>query len=87
MVNTTGLTDIQKELLAALSAAGGPITATELREKVNAARRAPLITEQVYRRLVALERRGLIRRAPTAAGRRDTWWQPTDAALRQGIVS
>lgn len=77
MVNTAGLTDVQRELLAALREAAAPLTATQLRTRVNAGRMQPLIAEQVYRRLVALERRGLIRRAPTAAGCRHSEWQAT----------
>ena len=77
MVNTAGLTDVQRELLAALREAAAPLTATQLRTRVNAGRMQPLIAEQVYRRLVALERRGLIRRAPTAADCRRSGWQAT----------
>lgn len=80
MVNTVGLSDVQWELLAALCEAAVPLTATQLRTRVNAGRAQPLIAEQVYRRLVALERRGLIGRAPTASGRRDTAWQAMTAA-------
>lgn len=79
-VNTVGLTDVQTELLEALREAAGPLTATQLRTRVNAGRVQPLIAEQVYRRLVALERRGLIGRAPTTSGRRDTSWQATAVA-------
>lgn len=75
MVNTVGLTAVQRELLAALRAAAVPLTATELRTRLNAGRVQPLIAEQVYRRLVALERRGLVGRAATASGRRDTSWR------------
>lgn len=84
MVNIVGLTEVQKELLAVLTNATSPITGVELRRRVNAKRTDPLITEQVYRRLVALERRGLIQRVPTPPGRRDTCWQPSEAARRKG---
>lgn len=80
MVNTQRLSDVQRELLAALCEAAVPLTATQLRTRVNAGRVQPLIAEQVYRRLVALERRGLIGRAPTASGRRDTSWQAITGA-------
>lgn len=83
MVNTVGLSDAQRELLAALCEAAVPVTATQLRTRVNAGRVQPLIAEQVYRRLVALERRGLIRRAPTTSGRRDTSWQAITVASRR----
>ena len=80
MVNTAGLTDVQRELLAALREAAVPLTATQLRTRVNTGRVQPLIAEQVYRRLVALERRGLIGREPTPSGRRDTSWRAIVAA-------
>lgn len=86
MVNTLGMSEVQQELLTVLTAAGCPITAIELRIRANTSRPVPLVTEQVYRRLVALERRGLIRRAPTPC-RRDTSWQPTEAAARKGFGS
>jgi Fe2+ or Zn2+ uptake regulation protein len=81
MVNTAGLTGVQEEMLAVLLAAGEPITATELRARLNATRPVALVTEQVYRRLVALERRGLINRAaPSVAGARNHRWQPSSSA-------
>ncbi|CAN1569980.1 Ribonuclease R winged-helix domain containing protein [Mycobacteriaceae bacterium] len=87
MVNTTGLTGVQEEMLAVLLAAAEPITATELRARLNAARPVALVTEQVYRRLVALERRGLIQRAgPIAAGARNHRWQPTGPARHRGVA-
>lgn len=86
MVNTTGLTGVQQEILAVLLAAAEPITATELRERLNAARPVALVAEQVYRRLVALERRGLIQRAgPRVAGTRTPCWQPTGPARHRGV--
>jgi Fe2+ or Zn2+ uptake regulation protein len=84
MVNSTGLTGVQEEILAVLLAAAEPITATELRARLNAARPLALVAEQVYRRLMALERRGLIQRAgPRVAGDRDRW-QPTGPARHRG---
>jgi Fe2+ or Zn2+ uptake regulation protein len=87
MVNATGLTGVQEEILAVLLAAAEPITATELRERLNAARPVALVAEQVYRRLVALERRGLIQRAgPRVAGRpRNHCWQPTVPARHRAV--
>jgi Fe2+ or Zn2+ uptake regulation protein len=85
MVNTAGLTGVQEEILAVLLATMEPITATELRERLNAARPVALVAEQVYRRLMALERRGLIQRAgPRVAGDRNHRWQPTGPARRRG---
>ena len=85
MVNMVGLSDTQGLLLAALRAADGPISATELRRRVNADGQRALVTEQVYRRLLALERRGLIQLAATDPGRRDTSWEPSSAARRKGL--
>jgi len=87
MANTAGLTGVQEEMLAVLLAAAEPMTGTDLRERLNAERPVALVTEQVYRRLVALERRGLIQRAgPTVAGARNHRWQPTVSARHRGAV-
>jgi len=86
MANTAGVTGVQEEILAALLAAAEPITATELRERLNTARPVALVTEQVYRRLVALERRGLIQRAgPSVAGARNHRWALAGPTRHRGV--
>jgi Fe2+ or Zn2+ uptake regulation protein len=74
----------QTDILAALREADAPLSTTDLREVVNRGGAQPLVTEQVYRRRIALERHGLVRRAHRAVSR-NTHWQT--AAHAPGEIS
>lgn len=73
MTRTPG-SPLQAEVLAVLCGAAAPLTTREVREIVNRNRAQPLVAEQVYRRLLALQRHGLVRRVDVA-GMRNTHWQ------------
>lgn len=54
------LTPRQTEILAHVTIAGGALSTTDVRMRVNEQRRTPLVAEQVYRALRALQDRGLV---------------------------
>ena len=82
MANRAGLTALQQQLLAYVTAAADPISTTALRNTLNADLAEHLVTEHIYRRLLALERRGLIMRTKEEPGRRDTCWRPVPPRRR-----
>ena len=53
------LTARQTEILAHVHVAGGALSTSDVRTRVNEQRRTPLVAEQVYRVLRALQDRGL----------------------------
>lgn len=56
------LTARQTEILAHLTIAGGALSTSDVRVRVNEQRRTPLVAEQVYRALRSLQGRGLVER-------------------------
>ena len=56
------LTARQTEILAHVKVAGGALSTSDVRVRVNEQRRTPLVAEQVYRALRALQNRGLVER-------------------------
>ena len=80
-MRTPGSTE-QAEILAVLRAAAHPLSTTEVRRLVNAARGQALVGEQVYRRLQALARRRLVT-VSRRAGKRDVYWHSSAAQRRE----
>jgi Fe2+ or Zn2+ uptake regulation protein len=81
MTRTAG-SAAQAEVLAVLCDAAAPLSTREVRELVNRDRAQPLVAEQVYRRLLALQRHGLVRRVDVA-GARNTHWQCAAGARQE----
>ncbi|KQH80845.1 hypothetical protein AO501_26095 [Mycobacterium gordonae] len=68
---------LRAELLKVLQKADGPITTTEARLEVSrghGSEERPVVAEQVYRALVALQRYGAVRRVDDCS-RRDALWE------------
>jgi Fe2+ or Zn2+ uptake regulation protein len=75
-------TQLQAEVLSAVCDSDSPLSTTDVRHVVNRGRPRPLVAEQIYRVLLALERRGFVRRAhqpPT----RDVYWQTVSEQHRE----
>lgn len=63
----------QVAVLAAVRSAGGYLSTTEIRTRVNSTTHAPLVAEQVYQALLILERRGLVDRVHIASSVKSHW--------------
>lgn len=75
------LTARQTEILAHVTIAGGALSTSDVRVRVNEARHTPLVAEQVYRALRALQDRGLIERVHIH-GTNKAHWQAQASVIR-----
>lgn len=80
---STPLNPRQTQILAFVAAAGGALSTSDVRTQVNHERRTPLVAEQVYRVLRALQDRGLIERVHIHTSTKAHWQTPTSAAAIQ----
>ena len=72
----------QTEILAHVTFAGGALSTSDVRVRVNEQRRTPLVAEQVYRALRALQDRGLVERVHIH-GTNKAHWQAPVRAIRE----
>jgi Fe2+ or Zn2+ uptake regulation protein len=79
---STPLTGRQTEILALLTVAGEPVSTSGVRARLNEQRDTPLVAEQVYRVLRALQDRGLVDRVHIR-GTNKAHWQAPARAVRQ----
>jgi Fe2+ or Zn2+ uptake regulation protein len=73
------LTARQTEILAYVTLAGGGLSTSEVRARVNEQRDTALVAEQVYRALRALQDRGLVERVYIHGTNKAHWRAPTRA--------
>lgn len=67
---------LRRELIAVLEAAGGPLTTTAVRAAVSTRlnhRGRAVVAEEVYRALLVLQRRGIVRRVFDQPGHLAHW--------------
>jgi Fe2+ or Zn2+ uptake regulation protein len=76
------LTPRQTEILALLTVAGDALSTSDVRARLNEQRDTPLVAEQVYRALRALQDRGLVDRVHIH-GTNKAHWQAPARAIRQ----
>jgi Fe2+ or Zn2+ uptake regulation protein len=76
------LTARQTEILAHVTLAGGALSTSDVRTRVNEQRCTPLVAEQVYRVLRALQDRGLVERVHIH-GTNKAHWQAPGRAMRE----
>lgn len=76
------LTARQTEILAHVTLAGGAVSTSDVRTRVNEQRCTPLVAEQVYRVLRALQDRGLVERV-LVHGTNKAHWQAPGRAMRE----
>ncbi|HUO38751.1 MAG TPA: hypothetical protein VMU34_13330 [Mycobacterium sp.] len=72
----------QVEIVGALRGADAPLSTTDVREIINRGRPEPLVCEQLYRRLLALQRHGLVERVNVARDR-NVYWRAASHACRE----
>lgn len=80
--STPPLTARQTEILAHVTLAGGALSTSDVRARVNEQRCTPLVAEQVYRVLRALQDRGLVERVHVH-GTNKAYWQAPGRAMRE----
>ncbi len=71
-------------MLSVLCDAGGALSTTEVRERLNKRRERDLVAEQVYRALVSLQQAGLVRRV-TVSGSRKAFWEAAVDVVREEV--
>jgi Fe2+ or Zn2+ uptake regulation protein len=75
------LTPRQKQILALVTVAGGALSTSDVRARVNQQRSTPLVAEQVYRVLRALQDRGLLERIHIHGTNKAHWQTPARRAV------
>jgi Fe2+ or Zn2+ uptake regulation protein len=73
------LTARQTEILTHVTVAGGALSTSDVRVRVNEQRHTPLVAEQVYRALRALQDRGLVERVHIHGTNKAHWQEPSRA--------
>jgi Fe2+ or Zn2+ uptake regulation protein len=73
------LTARQTEILAHVTLAGGALSTSDVRTRVNENRDTALVAEQVYRALRALQDRGLVERVHIHGTNKAHWQTPARA--------
>lgn len=77
--STNPLTARQTEILAHVTIAGDALSTSDVRTQVNQQRDTPLVAEQVYRALRALQDRGLVERVHIHGTNKAHWQAPVPA--------
>jgi Fe2+ or Zn2+ uptake regulation protein len=81
---SVGFSPRRAAILTLLCDAGGPLSTTEVRERLNRGRDGALVAEQVYRALLSLQQAGAVRRVYVANSRK-AFWEAAVEVTREGV--
>lgn len=79
-IASSGINPRHTAILAVLCEAGEALSTTEIRLRLNRGCRTPLVAEQVYRVLLALQQADLVRRVQVDGTRNAFWAAHADGA-------